>query len=324
MAANHNNKIRLLFCGVRGSIPSSPTRHEVEEKILWLLKEAQKLQLSDEKAILEYLAKLPAHRKYFIGGNTSCVYLHVNGKHIVFDAGSGLRVLGEMLMKQEFGRGKGELHIFLSHTHWDHIMGFPAFTPAYRSGNHIMIYGVHNGLEHRFSTQQEDEFFPVSLSSMGANIEFIQLRKEQEFNLNGIKITNCMLNHPGGSFGYRLDYNGHSIVYATDSEYKGLDQETLQRYIDFFRDADVLVFDAQFTIEESLEKENWGHSTSIQGVDFAKAANVKNLFLFHHDPSYTDAKLQQILDEAYRYLHSDHNSPAVNIVLAQDGLEFFI
>jgi phosphoribosyl 1,2-cyclic phosphodiesterase len=324
MANSQRDRIRIFFYGVRGSIPSSPSPQEIEDKLTWLLHDVARHQLKDDKSINAYLSQLPDYRKNFIGGNTSCVYVQVNGRHIVFDAGSGLRNLGETLMKQEFGKGKGELHLFLSHTHWDHILGFPVFLPAYRSGNHILIYGVHTGLEYRFNTQQEDEFFPVSLSAMGATIEFIQLKKEQECQINGIKITNCMLNHPGGSFGYRLDYNGRSLVYATDSEYKNLPPETIQRYIEFFRNTDVLIFDSQFTIEESIEKENWGHSTSIQGVDFAKEANVKNLFLFHHDPSYSDSKLQGILDEAIRYLNQDHQAPPINIMLARDGLEFVI
>ncbi len=324
MANKNDDKIRLLFCGVRGSIPSSPSSQELEEKLFWILKDARKYNLDDDEAIRAYLDSLPLHRKSFVGGNTSCVYLRINGKHIVLDAGSGLRPLGEMLMKAEFGKGNGELHLFLSHTHWDHIMGFPAFLPAYRSGNKIFIYGVHNSLEYRFSTQQEDEFFPVSLSAMGAKIEFVQLRKDEDMTIADIRISNRMLNHPGGSFGYRLDYNGRSIVYATDSEYKNLDQDTLHRYVEFFQNADVLIFDSQFTIEESIEKENWGHSTSIQGVNFAKEAGVKSLFLFHHDPAYSDAKLQQILDDAINYIRLDGDASKLNIVLARDGLEILI
>jgi len=322
MNKNSDNGCRIRFFGVRGSIPSSPDNSEMEEKLFWILKNLPDRGLSDDRAIHEYIRTLPPHRKHFVGGNTACVYINVAGQHIIFDAGSGLRRLGEQLMHGEFGRGKGRAHIFLSHTHWDHILGFPAFLPAFRSGNQITIYGVHNSLEQRISTQQEDEFFPVSLSAMGANIDFVQLRKEESINLGEVTITNRMLNHPGGSFGYRLDYRGRSLVYATDSEYKNLDVEIMRRYIEFFQDADVLIFDAQFTIEESIEKENWGHSTSIQGVNFAREARVKNLFFFHHDPTYSDNKLQEILDAAIAYHRQNGNHPPINIALAREGLEF--
>ncbi len=314
-------KIKLSFWGVRGSIPSSPDPSEYDAKLFNILKTCQLRNLKDDKSVKNFISNLPVEMKRFVGTNTSCVYLKLNGTHIILDAGSGIRRLGEMLMKHEFGKGEGEAHIFLTHTHWDHIMGFPFFAPAYKSGNSITIYGVHKGLEHRISNQQEDEYYPVSLSAMGAIIDFIQLRKEEAIDLNGIKITNQMLNHPGGSFGYRVDYRGKSIVYATDSEYKNIDDDRRQTYIEFFNGADVLIFDAQFTIDESIEKENWGHSTSIQGVDFAVKANVKHLLFFHHDPSYSDQKLENILQDAVTYKKTRYKNKKIKISLAREGLE---
>ncbi len=323
MNKTDNDRIRVEFYGVRGSFPSSPDNSEMEEKLFWLLQDAGRKKLSTEADIRKYLHDLPPLRRGFVGGNTSCVYVHLGGRHIILDAGSGMRRLGEYLMGKEFGKGRGKAHIFLSHTHWDHIMGFPSFLPAFKSGNEIIVYGVHTGLEHRFSVQQEDEFFPVSLSAMGAIIDFVQMRKEETISIGDIRVTNIMLNHPGGSFAYRLDYNGKSVVYATDSEYKNND-EKLQRYIQFFKDADVLIFDAQFTIEESIEKENWGHSTAIQGVDMAARAGVKNLYFFHHDPSYTDAKLEEILEETLNYQKQQRQTESLKIALAREGLEVIL
>ncbi|MFA6743395.1 MAG: MBL fold metallo-hydrolase [Candidatus Neomarinimicrobiota bacterium] len=324
MSKTNNDQIKLQFYGVRGSFPSGPDNAELEEKIFWLLKDASQYSLKNDDSIRKYIQSLPPLRKNFVGGNTSCIYLNVNNHHIILDAGSGMRHLGQYLMRREFGKGRGKAHIFISHTHWDHIMGFPSFLPAFRSGNEIIIYGVHSGLEQRFGTQQEDEFFPVSLSAMGANIDFVQMRKEETINLGEIKITNTMLNHPGGSFAYRLEYRRKIVVYATDSEYKNLDDEQLQRYIQFFRDADALIFDAQFTIEESLEKENWGHSTAIQGVNMASQAGVKNLYFFHHDPSYSDKKLRGILDNAIIYQKQKNAAGNLNIDLAREGFEIIL
>jgi len=320
---NHD-RIRLQFYGVRGSFPSGPDNSELEEKLFWIIKDTAHHQLNDDESIRKYLQKLPLYRKNFVGSNTACIYLNVNGHHIILDAGSGIRRLGQCLMRREFGKGRGKAHIFLSHTHWDHIMGFPSFLPAFRSGNEITIYGVHSGLEQRFSTQQEDEFFPVSLSAMGANIDFVQMRKEETINMGNIKITNTMLNHPGGSFAYRLEHQGKVVVYATDSEYKNLADEQLERYIQFFHEADVLIFDAQFTIEESLEKENWGHSTAIQGVNMARQAGAKNIYFFHHDPSYSDEKLQVMLEDAIAYQKKERALGNLNIALAREGLEIIL
>jgi len=297
--------INLSFWGVRGSIPSSPEPSEYDQKLVKILKDCQKKNLDDDQSIAEYVSNLPVAMKRFVGSNTSCVYITINGKHFILDAGSGIRCLGKMLMRREFGDGHGEAHIFLSH----------------KSGNNITLYGVHNGLEQRISNQQEDEYYPVSLSAMGAVIDFFQLRKEEAYDLDGIMITNKMLNHPGGSFGYRIDYQGKSIVYATDSEYKNIDADRYATFVEFFRDADILIFDAQFTIEESIEKENWGHSTSLQGVDFAAEANVKHLLFFHHDPSYSDQKLEEILNDAIEYRKTHFKNKDIQISIAREGLE---
>jgi len=313
--------INISFWGVRGSIPSSPDPSEYDQKLVKILKDCQKKKFVNDQSIEAYVSQLPIEMKRFVGNNTSCVHISVEDKHIILDAGSGIRRLGEMLMKYEFGDGHGEAHILLSHTHWDHIMGFPFFAPAYKSGNNITIYGVHNGLEQRISNQQEDEYYPVSLSAMGAVIDFFQLRKEEAYDLDGIWITNKMLNHPGGSFGYRIDHRGKSIVYATDSEYKNIDDDRHAAFVEFFRDADILIFDAQFTIDESIEKENWGHSTSLQGVNFAAAANVKHLVFFHHDPSYSDQKLEAILNDAIEYRKKHFKDKDIHISLAREGLE---
>ncbi len=319
-----NESIELKFWGVRGSIPSPPTKEEIEGKIISIAKEVMSSGFDNEESVERFVRELPVHRSGLIGGNTSCVYINIAGNHIILDAGSGMRRLSNFLMKEEFGSGEGTAHIFLSHTHWDHIMGFPFFTPAYTSGNTIIVYGAHTAMEQRISNQQEDEYFPVSLSSMGANIDFKQLRKGDVTSINGIAITNKMLNHPGGSFGYRIDYGGKSVVYATDSEYKDLRENVIDKYIDFFKDADVLIFDAQFTLTESIEKENWGHSTSSVGVDLAITANVKHLILFHHDPEYSDGKLADILENAVLYSKLKSSSNNLKVSLAYEGMELSV
>jgi len=324
MIKNSDTRLKVQFWGVRGSAPSPPDSIDLEKRLRSILKITNNKQFVEEKSIDNFIDSLPNELRYFVGGNTACVHVQVAGKHLIFDAGSGIRKLGELLMRSQFGEGKGTAHIFISHTHWDHISGFPFFSPAYVSGNHVLIYGVHNGLEYRFGNQQEDEYYPISLSAMGANIEFVQLRKEETIDLDGIKITNKMLNHPGGSFGYRVDFNGKSIVYATDSEYTNLTKTKIDSYLQFFKNADILIFDGQFTVDELVEKENWGHSTLIQGINFAHEANVRHLVLFHHDPSYSDEKLYEMINEGRQYTKTNKLGTKLKISLAIEGIELTI
>ena len=199
----------------------------------------------------------------------------MSNKIIVFDSGTGIRVLGHKLMSSEFAKGEGTVHIFLSHTHWDHIVGFPFFIPAYIKGNSIHIYGCHPNLEDRFRNQHNPLHFPVHLESLSANIEFHAIKPEQGFVLGDCTITPISLHHPRGSFGYRLEENGKKIVYATDSEYKDLTEKGLKKYQEFFYDCDILTFDAMYTLSDALDKEDWGHSSSLIGAEITMAAKIK-------------------------------------------------
>lgn len=325
MKSRSEDQILIQFWGVRDSIPTPQNSLEIESKIYDLIKESLNENLSSDDSIKTFIERQPLYKRGVVGGNTSCVYLRIGKEHIIFDAGSGIRRLGDKLMQEEFGKGRGVVHLFLSHTHWDHIMGFPFFQPAFISGNRVNIYGVHSALEQRISGQQEDKYFPVPLVSMGANIEFFQLHKRESINIGDINITNEFLNHPGGSFGYRLSYRGKSVVHATDSEYKNIGEERLEKYINFFRSADILIYDSQYTLSESIEKENWGHSTFLQGINFAKKADVKHLVLFHHDPSYSDEKLFNILADAKKYLRSESaDAQNLKVSLAIEGIELIL
>lgn len=317
--------MRVKFWGVRGSVPTLISSSEIEGKIRYALREAKGINLSDPRQVEAYLATLPRLRRGTAGGNTPCVEVEAAGKLIILDAGTGLRTLGLELMKGKFGEGKGVAHIFISHTHWDHIQGFPFFSPAYVPGNQIFIYGPHSDIRGRFEVQQRPTHFPVPLDHMPAKIEFVQLREEEKVELNGVKITNIKLFHPGDSYGYRIEEGDVVLCYATDSEYKDLSDQVMAKHWDFFRDADVLIFDAQYSLKEYyVEKEDWGHSASPIGVEIALRAGVKRLLLFHHEHTKDDQVLEEILQEAVDYLH--WLSPEVNceVLIAYEGLELVL
>ena len=311
--------MKVTFWGVRGSIPAPISSLEIRDKISEVLKKGLKENISEESQIDDFIDSLPAHSIGTAGGNTACVEINASKNIIVFDSGTGIRVLGHKLMTGEFKKGEGTVHLFLSHTHWDHIMGFPFFVPAYVKGNSINIYGCHPNLKDRFKNQHDPLHFPVHLESLSANIEFQTIKPEEGFAIDNCIITPIALHHPGGSYGYRLEENGKKIAYATDSEYKDLTDNGLKKYLDFFYKCDILIFDAMYTLSDALDKEDWGHSSSFIGAEIAMRAKIKTLILFHHDPTHDDCALQDILNKTKKFLKKNAQHEC-EVMLAHEGL----
>ena len=215
------------------------------------------------------------------------------------------------------------MHLFISHTHWDHIMGFPFFAPAFVPGNRVFVYGLHENLEERMTRQQMPEHFPVPLESMGADIEFVRLEEDEVVHLGPMRVRRKALNHPGRSFGYRVEEEDASLIYASDVEFKDTtDEQVMGRYRDFFRNGDALIFDAQYTLSESFAKEDWGHSSAFIGVDLATEAGIRNLILFHHEPTYDDGKIEyEVLRASREYLIRLHPDAELEVIAAYEGLE---
>ncbi|MEE8127131.1 MAG: MBL fold metallo-hydrolase [Nitrospinaceae bacterium] len=309
----------VTFYGVRGSLPSPMVGQDVREKLVKALEQASPANLKDAASREAFVDGLPDYLKSCYGGNSSCVHLQVGGHHLIFDGGSGLRVLGNRLLEQEFGKGQGQAHIFLSHTHWDHIMGIPFFVPFYREGNQIKIYGSHPYLEKRLIGQQHFDYFPVPFKSYLADIDVVSLADQKECVLGDVRITWHEMNHPGQCFSYRVEYRGKSFIYATDSEYKDLGDKSLKPTIKFFKDADLLVFDSQYTFIEGIEKEDWGHSSTFIGVDIALEAKVKKIAFYHHEPTYSDFKLVNIFEQTQKYLKAIDPESTLEMILSREG-----
>ena len=314
----------VRFWGVRGSVATPLDAHQLKEKITWALKGASDLDIVDERAVEHYVEGLPMHVKGTYGGNTACVELHSKDTTIIFDAGTGIRPLGLHLMDGRFGQGMGTAHLFLSHTHWDHIHGFPFFLPAYVPGNRIIIYSPHPDIENRVSMQQDSRYFPVPLKAMQADIEFVSLSEGENVAVGDVDIANIKLNHPGGCFGYRVRKQEASFVYATDTEFTSLSKSETEKYINFFSQVKVLVFDSQYTLMEALEKEDWGHSSSLTGVEMARDAGVETLVLFHHEPTYDDITLRDILQRTRKYAELQGPNKTCKVIMAYEGLELVI
>lgn len=230
------------------------------------------------------------------GGNTPCVEMRVGGHRLIFDGGTGLRVLGQALLAEMPLEG----HLFFTHSHWDHIQGFPFFVPAFIRGNCFHIYGAvaPNGstVEQRLHDQMLHPNFPVPLQIMGAELKFRDVQLGNPIEIGEVTIESAMLNHPGEAVGYRVNWQGYSVAYVSDTEHfpDRLDENVLF----LARNADVLIYDATYTDEEyhspKTSKVGWGHSTWQEAVKVAQAAGVKKLVIFHHDPLHSDDFLDKV------------------------------
>ncbi|MGL5192332.1 MAG: MBL fold metallo-hydrolase [Chroococcales cyanobacterium] len=238
----------------------------------------------------------PGKETVHYGGNTSCVEMRVGGKRLIFDGGTGLRLLGTSLMPQM----PVEAHLFFSHSHWDHIQGFPFFVPAFIPGNRFHVYGAvaPNGatMKQRLSDQMLHPNFPIPLQGMRSELKFYDLHPGDVVTIDDITIETAHLNHPSEAIGYRVTWQGHTAVYCTDTEHypDRLDENVLS----LARNADIFIYDATYTDEEYYHpvtpKIGWGHSTWKEGIKIAKAAGVKHLVIFHHDPSHDDEFLADV------------------------------
>jgi phosphoribosyl 1,2-cyclic phosphodiesterase len=235
------------------------------------------------------------------GGNTSCVEVRLNDNTlIVFDAGTGIRPLGQRLLAQP---GPVQIYLFLSHMHWDHIQGLPFFAPAYVEGTELCILGPGGGyatLEQSICDQMRSPYYPIPMHAMAAHIRFVELSAGSVFELPGATVEASVLNHPGRSLGYRLSAEGRVLVYATDNEPFGTSLVT-QHLVEpppllhLMQHADLLIHDAQYTPEEYPPHLGWGHSTYVHALQIARKAEVKQLVLYHHDPSHSDAVIDCIV-----------------------------
>ena len=266
----------------------------------------------------------PATVRY--GGNTSCVEVRSeSGQVILLDCGTGAHALGQAL-KEQAKTCSG--HILISHTHWDHIQGLPFFAPLFAPGNEWHIYGprgLGQSLQEVLAGQMEYAYFPVALNAFAATVHFHEV-VEGAFNIGDVRIATHYLNHPALTVGYRIEADGATLVYATDHEphspdagcgHSGKEETGDIAHIEFIRDADVVIHDAQYTAAEYPAKIGWGHSTIEYVVDAAIDANVKHVVLFHHDPARGDEAVDHLLKAARE--RAEDASSDIEITAAAEG-----
>jgi len=314
--------MRVKFWGTRGSLPVALGAAAVENKVRRALELCIEHGLNSASAVDEFMAEaLPFPIKHTYGGNTSCVQIESDSdEFVICDMGSGLRVFAQQLMESR-GPGPFTFNVFLSHVHWDHIMGFPFFVHAYIPGNTVRIFGSHDVLERAIRAQNSAPCFPVPFDVLGANIEFVHMHEGEEHEIAGLRVTNMLQPHGGDSYGYRFDSGGKTVVYSTDAEHKIDSADDTRDAVAFFRDADLVIFDAMYSLAETVSvKEDWGHSSNIVGVDLCHRARVKHYCMFHHEPIFDDDMIHRVLAETVRYEQLTRDGHELQVSSAYDGL----
>lgn len=311
--------MKIHFWGVRGSLPTPIVSEQIQSKIMAVIQRIQPSDLESFETRAKFAASLPSWIMGTVGGNSPCVEIQEGNTEIILDAGTGIRVLG----KEKNHLVSNHIHLLFSHFHWDHIQGLPFFDQAYLSDTVFDIYSAKENAKEILSLQMTSPYYPVTLESFTKNITFHTVKPCEPFMIDNIEVNCCMMSHPGVSHSYSFLSNGKKFVYATDVELKTKDFTDSKENISVFKDADVIVLDSQYTVEEAYRKKNWGHSAFCYAIDFAVHWNIKKVYLFHHEPTYDDKKLDSIL-QAARWYAQYINHSEIEIQLAKEGDEFIL
>jgi phosphoribosyl 1,2-cyclic phosphodiesterase len=316
----------IRFWGTRGSLPVALTAAGVRDKVTRALQAASGKTFDSDNELRAFVDGLGMAVSGSYGGHTSCVEIETGGPdYVLCDLGTGVRPFGQNAMARHGAAAPQTYHIFMSHVHWDHIMGFPFFTPAYIPGNRLRIYGGHPELEAAFRRQQAAPSFPVDFATLRADIEFVRLDPGTRYDIAGMQVELLLQRHSGASFGYRFSGGGRTAVYTTDSEHALEDAAETAGFVDFFRAADVVIFDAMYSLADAISvKADWGHSSNIVGVELCQLAGAKRLCLFHHEPVHGDEAIARVLAETRRYEEITRTGAPLEVMAAFDGMEIVL
>jgi ribonuclease BN (tRNA processing enzyme) len=317
--------MEIKLWGVRGSIPTPLTNEQYTDKIEAILTQAIASKIKNKDQIGDFIESLPYDLRYLSGGNTTCATVTSNsGTQYIIDAGTGIRKLGMELMDGPCGKGQGNITIFITHNHWDHLQGLPFFIPSMVKGNNITFYSPYSNQKEILERQQAAPFFPATFDQYSSTKHFIHIDplKNEIIQLeDDLTVEIYPLKHPGGSFAYKFKQDGKIFIFATDAEFTGESIEKIDDTFDFFYEADLLVLDSQYTLDESFMKFDWGHTSNTMAVNCGIRWKIKNLILTHHEPSYDDTKLYHNYIDALE--HAKYiNNQKTEIHLAREGMVF--
>jgi phosphoribosyl 1,2-cyclic phosphodiesterase len=269
-----------------------------------------------------FLSSLPESLFGTVGGHTSCVEIRLSDDTLlVFDCGSGLKSLEEELLKSR--KPVEIIHIFFSHFHYDHLSGLPYFHYFFDSSVEIFFYSPDENLKAILDTYLKSPYHPIGLDAFSAKMNFIHL-KGRNLKIKECTVSWILRNHPDACYAYSIEENGKKIIYSTDTELTEADFKRESEIDSFFKKADAIILDGQYTLEESIEKNNWGHTSYSMSVDFAIEHEIARLYLFHHEPMSDDMKLEAILRSSRWYSDRAVKKTDLKVYLAREDHEVVI
>lgn len=318
--------LKVRFWGCTGSIPASLESAQLKEKLAQALWRARDKTFKDQQSVSEFIAQLPFPLRGTYKGNTNCIQILNSDNSIVLcDAGSGLRAFSENLNGQ---RKPAVYHLFLTHLHWDHIQGFPFFRPAFETGNKIIIHTLHESAEDALRNLMSSPYFPCDFDDLPAEVEFDIRAEGASFQVGSLKVKTLKQDHPDHSWAFRFEQNGQAVVISTDAQHPpAAASDKNYPFLNFFNEADILIFDAQFELNETRSQSKaWGHSDALTAVELASCAKVKQLVITHHDPANKDDEIHELLNATETHRNKLNVGSKIvdpyprQILLAHDGL----
>lgn len=292
--------MHVKLWGVRGSLPSPMTPDQVRERFTALLKDFERFSKANPSMTADvFMEAFPRQYTGGYGGNTSCAEVTYGSSRLIIDAGSGIRNLSEELLK--LNPQPSEFHLYFTHFHWDHLIGLPFFVPIYMRGKTVHIYGVQENLEACIRGMFQKPQFPVPFEVIQQQVQFHRVEPRQPFQVGELTVTPYQLDHPDPCWGARVEAGGKSLAWAVDSECTRATSDQLGKDVLLYRNVDVMVFDAQYTFDQAMEKISWGHSSGPIGIDLALREGVKQALFIHHDPGATDEMIRAAEQETLRY-----------------------
>lgn len=291
----------VKFWGVRGSLPAAILPGGWRSHFQGLLKGFFSAGYTELSEVEKYLNsfELPLVGGY--GTATTCVEVNSPKTRIIIDGGSGIRNFSDKLMAGQAGSLKGPFHIFMTHFHWDHMMGLPFFTPHFVPKSEIHYYGVQPELEKMVRGIFKKPYFPVPFESLPSSVHFHVLEPRKTFKLNDLEVTPYQLDHPDPCWGYKIAHNQATYAHCVDTESTRVSKDELGLDLPLYQGIDLMYFDAQYTFPELAEKANWGHSAAQIGLDIAFREGIKQILFAHHDPGATISQIQDLKVQTAEY-----------------------
>ena len=321
--------LRIKFWGVRGSLPSSPTPEEWAKDFENLMGGFFKSGYKEQAHVRSYISSLPISQVGGFGTATTCIEVKSKKAQIIIDCGSGIRNLGEQMMRGPASNGQANIHIFLTHFHWDHLIGLPFFSPIFIAGNRVNFYAVQPDLEQMIRGKFKRPYFPVGYENLPSDIRFYTLDPRKALKIEDMTITPYQLDHPDPCWGYKVESSGKSYAHCVDTEGTRSTREALGPDLPLYQNCDLMYFDAQYTLPELAEKANWGHSAAQIGLDIAFRENIKYVIFAHHDPGATTRQIFELKKQTREYYDWRMQSAGTNRITlpnvkwryAYEGLE---